>query len=313
MLDLWERWVQFQELYLESEPLEAPTISFSTLVPLWVQRINSKQSVKLINKDTAAIRAIDARYDTQQKTLTVLLQYADTNVTDPAFSDLKTGKLRVEPKLKGEGVAVSAHLVVSVEPNDTLGKKYKLLLEEVPGLGRSAVSPFIRSELKEISKDLFEYNDPDDNNRLKKYLPAAEILGTPSKQLQEELEDGCILQGIELVQFTHAKPAIDEEGFYTETSRHVKLVPHKDGVNSLVDALKHALNFAKSNGYSDVKLRYKHPKGKQKTATMGSKISDVSDVLVLQSEAVKADEILAQCSEKIVPSIADKMAALLKG
>src|SRR5690606_7786952 len=172
MLDLWERWAQFHELYIESEPFEAPTIDFSTLVPHWVQRIKAKQSVKMINKETAAIRVIDANYDTQKKVVVLLLQYADTNVTDPAFSDLKTGKLRVEPKLDGEGIAVSAHLVISTVPHDSLRKKYKLLLEEVPGLGRSTVSPFIRSELKEIAKDLFEYKDPDDNNKMKKYLPA---------------------------------------------------------------------------------------------------------------------------------------------
>lgn len=312
MLDLWERWVQFQELYLASEPEYAPVIPLSSVVPLWLSRIRSGSSVKMIKGDTAAIRAIDARYDTKNKILVVLLQYADTNVTDPAFSDLKTGKLRVEPKLDGEGVAVSAHLVISVDAHDSMGQMYKLLLEEVPGLGRSTIAPFLRSEFKEVSKDSFDFNDPDDNNRLKKSLPVAEILGTPSKQLTDELEGGCSLLGIELVQYTHAKPSIDEEGYYTEQSRHVRLVPHKDGVESLIDAAKHALGYAKANGYSDVKLRYKHPKGKQKTATMGSQISDISDALVLKSEVIMSDEVLAQCSEKIVTSIADKMIALIK-
>lgn len=312
MLDLWDRWVQFHELYIESEPIDAPTIDLATLAPYWVDRINAKHAVKMINNEMAAIRIIDVEYKRSDKVVVLLLQYADTNVTDPAFSDLKTGKLRVEPKLAGEGVAVSAHVAITLTPHDRLKKSYRFLLEEVPGLGRSTVSPFIRSELKEISKDLFEFKDADENNKTKKYLPAAEILGTPTQKLTEELEDGCILQGIELVQFTHSKPLIDEEGFYTEASRHIKLVPHKSGVSSIIDAVKQAWGLARREGFNNVKLRYKHPQGKQKTATMGSQIGDIEDALVVKCEAIRSDEVLAQCSEKIVRSVADKMVGLLR-
>lgn len=312
MLNIWERWVQFHELYVESEPVEAPTIDLASLMPHWVKRIKSKQAVKMINNKTAAIRVLDVEYKKNEKVIVLLLQYADTNVTDPAFSELETGKLRVEPKLAGEGIAVSAHVVINLAPHDSLKQCYRFLLEEVPGLGRSTLSPFIKSELKEISKNLFEFKDKDDNSKTKKYLPSAEILGTPTQKLTEELEDGCILQGIELVQFTHSKPLIDEEGFYTESSRHIKLVPHKSGVESVVDAIKKAWVYAKSEKFNNVKLKYKHPKGKQKTATMGSDISDIANVLVVKSELVSSEEVLAQCSENIVRSIADKMVGLLK-
>jgi len=309
MLDPWKRWVQFHELYLKSSPEEAPKINLHDLVPHWTKRIQAKEAVKLINKETAAIRVVDVRYDKKAHTLMLLFQYTDQNVTDPAFSHLKTGELRVEPKLDGEGIAVSAHALISLTPHDSEGLLYQFLLEEIPGLGRSRVSEFIRSELKEISQDLFEYKDPDANNALKKYYPAAEILGTPSKKLTEEIESGCVIQSIELVKFAKGSSKIDEEGFYVESSRLLKLVPDKGvGIRDLWPKIR---SLAKKGAYNDVKFRYKHPAGKQKTATMNGAESDIVDTLVLRSETVIADEILEQCSKKLVTSIVRGMSELL--
>lgn len=311
MLDMLERWVQFHELYLKSEPEDAPKIELRSLAPLWISRIRANQAVKLIKKDTAAIRIVDVMEQQKSKTLILLLQYTDTNVTDPAFSNLETGQLRVEPKLEGEGIAVSAHAVIALEPHDKEGLLYKILLEEVPGLGRSAVGPFIRSELKEIAQSQFQYNDIDANNVVKNYLPASEILGTPSKQFIDELEEGCVLQSIELVKLTSDAPEIDEEGFYTETSRHIRLVPEKQNTSNLREAIEKVRRLAKKEGYNNIKFRYKHPQGKLKTTTMGSTIGDMADALILRSEPIKSEEILGQCSQKIVESFAKQMVKLM--
>lgn len=44
---------------------------------------------------------------------TMLIQLCDKNGSDPVFGELTTGNLRVEPKLAGEGIAVSCHIVIS--------------------------------------------------------------------------------------------------------------------------------------------------------------------------------------------------------
>lgn len=301
MLDLWKRWVQFHELYVKSSPEEAPQIDLKTLVPHWLARIKSKDAVKLFNKESAAIRVVDAKHDKKGKTLALLLQYTDKNVTDPAFSHLETGELRVEPKLDGEGIAVSAHVLISLVPHDPEKMLYRFLLEEVPGLGRSRVSDFIRSELKIISDGLFDYKDPDDGFKVKAYLPAVEILGTPSKKFTDEIEAGCVVQGIELVKFAKGPAKIDEEGYYVESSRILKLTPAKEAtLDALMTKVK---GLAKKEGYADIKFRYKHPGGKQKTATMNGTQNDTVDTLVLRSEEIKSDVILAQCSIKLVASI----------
>lgn len=310
MLDPWKRWVQFHELYIKSSPEEAPAIDLNTLVPHWLARIQGQQAVKLINKETAAIRIVEARHDKKESALALLFQYADKNVTDPAFGHLETGQLRVEPKLEGEGIAVSAHVLISLKPHDTENLLYRFLLEEIPGLGRSRVSEFIRSELKTISDGLFDFRDPDDGFVSKPYYPASEILGTPTKKLSDEIEGGCVIQGIELVKFSKGPSKIDEEGYYEEASRTLKLIPSKAA--SIVELMAKVKDLAKRNGYRDIKFRYKHPGGKQKTATMNGSQSDTVDTLVLRSEEIKSDELLPQCSQALIPSIVRGMKAALK-
>lgn len=310
MLDLWKRWVQFHELYIKSNPEEAPLIDLQTLVPHWLTRIKAQEAVKLINKESAAVRIVDAKHDKQGKFLALLLQYTDKNVTDPAFSHLETGELRVEPKLDGEGIAVSAHVLICLEPHDPEKMLYQFLLEEVPGLGRSRVSDFIYSELRTIADGLFDYPDPDNGFKQKSYLPAAEILGTPSKKFTDEIEAGCEVRGIELVKFAQGTTKIDEEGFYTETSRILKLIPAKDA--PLEGIMSRVKKLAKKDGYADIKFRYKHPGGKQKTATMNGTLSDTVDTLVLRTEEIKSDEMLAQCSKELVANFVKEMKRLLK-
>lgn len=311
MLDPWIRWVQFHELCLRSEPGEAPYIPLSDLIARWKKRIKDKEAVKVIENDLAAIRIVDID-DSDPASIVLLLQYSDTRVTDPVFSNLDTGALRVEPKLEGEGVAVSAHVAISRKPHDKVGILYRLLLEEIPGLGRSRLSPFLKSELKEISRGFYSFTD-EETCTVKQYLPAAEILGTPSKQLMDELDGGAVLQGVELVQLTRECPGVDEEGFYREESRHLKLVPYTEGAyEKISDLLKRIRLFALDNEYDNIKIRYKRPQGKQKTATMGSTIGDLNDALVLRDEQISSTEVLAQCEKKIIKSISIQMKALLK-
>lgn len=312
MLDMWKRWIQFHELSLKSEPEEAPAMNLSDVIPAWISRIEDGEAVKIINSETAAIRVVEVDLDLKHNALILLIHYSDLNVTDPVFSNLETGELRTEPKLDGEGVAVSCHVVLSMNHMPGNSQNYRMLVEEVPGLGRSRLKPFIRSELKAATSGLFTFKDADDGYKTKNYRPAAEVLGTPSQHLVEELNGGASIQAFELVKFKKKEGGIDEEGYYKEESQLLRLVPYKEGGASPLDVIAKIRDLAKKENYDDVKIRYKHPQGKQKTATMGSTMSDLQDALVVRDEMITSSEVLMQCEEKIVKSIASKMLALLE-
>src|SRR5690349_15777065 len=114
MLGAWERWVFVYDLQLVPKPAGAPLIPLRAAIDQLLPRYESGECVKLINKDTAAIRIQELRIDETSATAQFLINYSDTNTADPVFGELRTGKLRSEPKLDGEGIAVSAHMLIDL-------------------------------------------------------------------------------------------------------------------------------------------------------------------------------------------------------
>jgi len=311
MLDMWERWIQFHELNLKRDPEEAPLIELKTMIPLLTQRWKNGDCVKLINNETAAFRIQDLKTYPKKNATVLLIQYTDKNVTDPVFSHLETGRLRTEPKLAGEGVAVSAHVILSHKPLNGSLESYRFLLEEVPGVGRSRLAPFLKSEFKAACADAFDFID-EESGKSRKFLPSVELLGDLSAQLSDDLKEGSLLQNIELIKHTKGKSGIDEENFFVEVSRHIKITPVLNTADGVIGILNKIKDKAKSEGYDDIKIRYKHPQGKQKTATMGATKEDVADTLIVRDELVKSKEVLGQCTEKILDGFAKKLLDLLE-
>ncbi|MCG8053861.1 MAG: hypothetical protein JAZ15_21955 [Candidatus Thiodiazotropha endolucinida] len=306
MLDLWNRFIQFHELKVVSDPPQAPYIPLQDLCTLLTNEIDAGNAVKLINNESAAIRFSKYQQFPAENVLIFLVQYTDRNISDPAFQDLNTGELRTEPKLDGEGIAVSAHIAISLESHDDINVLYHLLLEEVPGLGRSRLSPFFKSEFKKLCKDMYQFIDPT-NGKRRNYHPNTEILGKPSKNLEAELDEGVRLQGIEIVRMTPAEPEFDEEGYYHEVSNHIHIAPEKDSQFTPKQIIELIKRKAFESGYDNIKVRYKRATGKQKTTVMGADMGDLADAMINRDELIRADEVLSQCSEEIIDSIATRM------
>lgn len=306
MLDLNARWVQFHEIMIKSDPEDQEYIPLEKILPHLMKRIDDSESVKIVKNETAAIRISKYKLYKKEKVIVLLLQYCDKNVTDPVFQDLKKGELRTEEKLDGEGIAVSAHVAISIESHDPVGICYKFLLEEIPGLGRSRLSPFIKSELKNASGDLFTYKDVNDSNKSKIIRPSADILGTPTKKLSEEFSDGVVLNHIDLIQLK-PKKNFDEEGYYRVSERALKIVPNISTAAKIPEILRKVFKLAKKEGYDDIKIRYKKDGKKQKTAVLGSTLGDITDALVVRTEEVKSKKELKQCMDELSVCISNKM------
>ena len=112
MINEKQRWIYFYDKLLKSYPEDAPYFNMYEIMKELHDRQQQGNSVKLINNETAAIRINEMRFDEANSTVCLLIQYADKTVSDPVFSNLQTGEIRVEPKLDGEGVAISAHMLV---------------------------------------------------------------------------------------------------------------------------------------------------------------------------------------------------------
>lgn len=309
MLDLWFRWIQFHELHVEREPEHAPFIALDWLVAQLKKRVEKCESHKILNNETACIRIKHLKIYAEKKVVVLLMQYADTNVTDPVFQGLESGQLRTEPKLEGEGVAVSSHVAISLTPTFPNSPFYSMAIEEVPGLTRSNISPFLKSEFKTVAEGKLDFNDEEHNGKSRPFRPAAKVEPVASVTLRGELESGSILNEVKLIRSKPTGKKFDEEDAFTEVERSITLKVH--GVDGILDKLERLRKKARDEGYPNLKLRYRKDAGKQKTALIGTTKGDLADALLGRTERIKADEVLAQCSDDICESIAKNMVELV--
>ncbi len=307
MLDQNRRWVHYYKHFLKPHPDDAPYVKMEDILGLLRPRVIAGECVKLIENETAAIRIRDMTIDTTNKVAVILFQYSDTKVSDPAFVNLESGALRVEPKLAGEGVAISSHMVVSLVPITPRGATYLTLLEDVPGIGRTKIEPFLTSNFKENFDDLYQTYD----GKTRKYWPTSEISGYVSESLREGLEKGY-LKGFELKRYDDIDGGLDEEGYVKVSSHMVKLkVIKKFSGDEAVGIINRLKEKARKKNYSEILVQYKRKEGKSKSVPVSTAREDAGDAMFSKFEVVQVSAPLAQCLSEIRVELAGKMTSLL--
>lgn len=306
MLEKDKRWIQFNELHLRRDPEHSPIIEVGDLIPGFKSRVSAGQAAKTLENGQAAIRVIDIKYHSARKVLVFLVQYVNANVAAPSIGDLDSGVVRHEELLDREGVAVSAHVVLSTAPRDhgTSLPRYLCVFEEVPGIGRSTLQPFIRSEFKAVAQD---WTWPDDTQgfRERSYQPVADLHLLANITLGEEVSQGSIVTYIEFYKHFREDHGIDECPSVRE-SKQIMVLKARNQAN-ILDQISELTRRYRRLGYDELKVRYKNRGGRQKTGAMGTSEEDIADTLLGRSQQIRTDEALAQCHERIVPSLSRQM------
>ncbi len=235
----------------------------------------------------------------------MLVSYASKNLSDPAFANLESGELRIEPKLEGEGVAVSAHIVISGEPVIANGTNHLFLLEDVPGIGRTKLRSFFAHVFKQASEHAnFRFEQ---YGKIRTYRPTPELEGHLSQTLSDDLKEGKIL-GLELIKYSMNESEFDEEGYLDEKKRIIEVKAADDSDSKgLLRAITKLRQKAADEGFSDVRIRFKHQRGRQKTILMSPAREDARDALSVKSFLVETKTNINQCSKEIRDDISAQM------
>ncbi|MCR5874754.1 hypothetical protein LRS10_11605 [Phenylobacterium sp. J426] len=305
MLELSSRWVLHLEIAMLSNPAEAPTLWLRDEMGVLFEALETGQAVQLINNETAAIRLRDIRFDAEHDALILLFNYSDKNISDPVFENLETGDLRTEPKLEGEGVAVSAHMVVDLRPVQAGVSAYRAVLEDAPGIGRSKIEPFLTYLYRIASR--IQFAAPD--GRVKRCRPLFEMSGRQSETLRNDLQNGR-LSMIELVQHLPAGDGFDEDGGVRVEARTLKLSVEQHAGEQAIDLLNRVRGRARELGYPNMKVRW--TQGRQKSAEFGTAREDAGDVLVFRTTEIRSDVPLPQCESRIRDASATRLIEVLR-
>lgn len=214
------------------------------------------------------------------------------------FADLQKGTLRAEPKLEGEGVAISAHLMLGLRKSATTNL-YPTLLEDVPGIGRTLLEPFLRSAFKNASS----YTFTNESNKEHKTWPVPTMIIKQSEKLIKSLKSGGYLTEVEVTKF-NAVGGFDKIDSLQEqkTTTVLKIAGRPTGEQAK-DLLNKIKVFANSKGYFDMRVKWVNSQKERKSVSLGTARADAGDALYGRIERVSLTSPIPQCSEKIQPEL----------
>ncbi|MEQ1977585.1 MULTISPECIES: hypothetical protein [Xenorhabdus] len=263
-------------------------------------------AVKTYNNGTRAIRISKSRYDSGNTSATLLVQLCDQNASDPVFADLATGSLRVEPKLAGEGIAISSHIIISTSPSPNTVDYFKTLVECVPGISKSIIEPFMNAILKEAF-DGSDFINPATRARCK-LRPKLEIFSHGSQTIMDALQGGKI-HNVRLVS-TQKKGGLDRTAYTELTERAVRFkVVRQPATRDKKRLLEIFRRRGFKEGYSKVSISYSKD-GKQSSLEL-DRNEDAATKLFTKSEKVILPDGINQCEENIHEDLELRMKNLL--
>lgn len=290
---------------IELIPEHADRITMSEIMDKLNVRQKAGDSVKLLRNKTASVRIHDMDIDHENQIAILLIHYSDTSISDPVFSELQTGKLRVESKLEGEGIAVSAHLAFSLKPTIDRGDVYDGILEEAPGVTRLKLSAFLNSEFRIISDFTFKFD-----GKVYESRPKVKLTGKLSKGLEEDLKKG-VFSGITLEKYK-VKDFMDEESIMETKKSSIQLkikeTPEKKHIlENATDVVKSIFRQAKSMGYDNVVVHYRTESHHSRSVNIGTKFEDAMDVVYIKSKSITLKKNVDQCEPKFNNEIVNGM------
>lgn len=316
------RWAYFYDFHLKSYPKDAPIFSlddvFKKIEAMW----SNGEAVHKYRNGELTIRVKD--FEDTDDVFVLLLNVSDIKATDPAFSHIKTGDVRVEPKQNNEGIGAACHIVFSKTNINNKEGWYLSIIEEVVGVPKSTIEQFLTYLFKTSCTTNFRKPGSKTDNVCR---PMAVFNGHASSTLKDSLSKSS-LQGITLLNHNEGN-FIDDDRDLLMSEQVIRLKPaNKVSGNIAIDLINKAKKYGEEKSYDQVRVQYsetvaeettKDSEGKvkkrkiqkQRTVPFDTKESDIANLLFTKSELIKLEKEIGQCEQKIHTGLLNKMKSLL--
>lgn len=286
-------------------PEDAPQFTLERFLPKLKKLVDENNAVHTTKNDSITLRLSKLEFDDDK--ITMLFKYADKNATNPSFTHTETGATRTVPKEDGEGISVSAHLVLLKKPNGKLLNNYHdAILEEVPGLSRGVIEAGLTHMLSECSTVHFE---KDDNKKQLKCRPKISLTFDGNDTLDELLKTGTI-SGFVAVK-TKVKNKLDEKAELIVADERIVLKVKRSRGEEAMRLINLAKDFASDKEYSRLQIRYQGNNKRTKTLEVSSREEDVAEKMFAKSTIIYLGEKVEQCQEDIHNQLQEKLVAIL--
>lgn len=283
--------------------VEFPTLA--EIAPAMKKRVDEgKSTVKLPAYEGSTLapwlRIKQARIDNRNGCdfLRLLLSVGDPRAANPSFEHSETAALRTVEKLEKEGKALTAHCSITLK--EAAGKRHRMIVEDIRGLGRTRIQELLASELRAISRDFgLEYTN-NSGEQIHTYI-IPELQGVRSEKIKESLSRST-LSGVYLVD-TRTNTMLDEMPNAKVSRREIKIEVSDAGLIDKISA------WGRERSFDRMRLVWNDPEGagKPERASVDITQSDVQDTFFIRQRKITVSKPLDEASTDIRDDLIEAM------
>lgn len=296
-----ERWIIHYHVHLEPVPNDGPTqIPLRDVLRHIESKVQAGHANGTIDNVTLRIQAMQIGTAWTE----ILVTNFDPRGADAAYGNAGTGSVRPLSRRRGESNAYSAHVLIKMTSDAaTQGghPRYRFAMEDVPGLGKTRILPFLNQLLRDHVR-----NFTDRQNARREYHPKFNFWPYLAESLESGVGQGT-LKHFELVKEVSTPGGFDEQGFTSEVSETVKLKPIPTASFTFPQIFSAVKSAARTRGYDRVKVVYKGADGNQRSAKFNPDRQDLDDVIQSKYEKVELDTKLTQCETQFCDELIRKI------
>lgn len=301
-----ERWLGHFELCLHAKNRPGYAYDLADALKL-LEKAKKVGSSDVIEADQRWILQLsDMKIDDNVAIL--LFLGIDKQRAEAIYGNIVTLDLRSIAKAQDEGVAVSAHLVITLNGDANTGM-HKAVLEEVEGLSRSKLIPYIRNVLNKYVQ--FSVTLEDDSEKETEVSLVTTV--TLDKPIHEQLNEAKLLS-VQAVRKASSK-MIDMKTSFYEKKKLIEFRPtHSatgEGARGIVSEIIRRVN---KDEYPELRIRIEEDEGRERTvsANRSGKTDPLTSAFQLKTLVSGIQPALPQASKKVVKRLYEKMAHVLE-
>ncbi|MDH0447247.1 hypothetical protein [Shewanella sp. GD04112] len=306
ILQQYERYLLECNFGVRKHPDDAPDFNFERILPNLKNMVAKNQALYEIKNGDVSLRL--HKLKVEEYAVTMLFQYADKKATDPTFTEIITGKTRTAEKKEGEGISVSAHLVIRREPhNKALKIFHHAILEEVPGITRQVIANGLTHMLSICAQSTYRR---DGEQKDLKCRPMISLEFNGNEKLSTLLNKGTIRGFVAFRDAVDNK--MDEDSEFTVKDERITLVALKTRGEKALKMIEEAKGWVNKREYTRLQIKYVGDNRRHRTLEVGVRERDIAEKMFAKSSLVSLNDPIAQCQEDIHTKLHQKIVAKLE-
>jgi len=317
MLNEKERWVKVFDFNVNSVPMDSPHFSLADVVVEVRKLFQANDTSQMMQKNQVKYSLSDMRIDEENSTLALLVHMSDKRLSDPVLSDFDSGDQRSANKSDSEGISYSAHMLISLEETSKSSTPnsftYRAVLEDVSGLTRSHMVPYITYLFKSAHKG-WKYMDGDTGKK-KSFYPSADFHEHPAMTAEEALK-GKTINYVYFTEINEVK-GFDTDSYLRPVKKEVKFQVVKDeggfSVAGFLGSVKDTLQ-GKQNNFDRARITYSDPAKKKTRPEVLSleREQEAASTLLCKQNYIALNSKISQCEKNVVDELYAKMLVVLQ-